>query len=97
MTISRSGLLKGMLLAGLLHTAAIAAADTVEVCHIPPGDPESAEPLLLPPPAAEAHLGHGDVPGPCGFAGPNLTSLGTLVLLTAGWAGVRWSRRPRKA
>lgn len=38
--------------------------DKVAVCH-KPGTP-AQKTLFLPPPAARAHMGHGDTPGACG-------------------------------
>lgn len=43
-----------------LGTVAVARAEVVSICHVPPGDPESARVLTVGGPALGAHLGHGD-------------------------------------
>ena len=42
----------------------------VEICHIPPGNPDSAHTICVSANAVEAHLAHGDQLGPCGTSGP---------------------------
>jgi cysteine-rich repeat protein len=42
----------------------------VTICHIPRGNPSKATTKTLPPKAAEAHLRHGDVRGPCESSSP---------------------------
>ena len=40
--------------------------ECVLVCHIPPGNPSNARTICVGGRAVDAHLGHGDTPGPCG-------------------------------
>jgi hypothetical protein len=40
-------------------------AGKVEVCHVPPGNPERAHTIVVGAPALEAHLAHGDQVGTC--------------------------------
>jgi hypothetical protein len=40
-------------------------AGPVTVCHIPPGDPDNADTIIVDGPAVDGHLGHGDTLGPC--------------------------------
>ncbi len=42
-----------------------ASEDKVELCHIPPGNPENAHTIMVAPAAVAAHLAHGDYLGPC--------------------------------
>jgi hypothetical protein len=37
----------------------------VDVCHIPPGNPDNAHTITVGEPAVQAHLNHGDFLGPC--------------------------------
>ncbi len=37
----------------------------VELCHIPPGNPENAHTIRVSENAVPAHLAHGDTLGPC--------------------------------
>ncbi|MHC4081007.1 MAG: hypothetical protein ACYS15_08165 [Planctomycetota bacterium] len=37
----------------------------VEICHVPPGNPDNAHMIIVSPWAVPAHLAHGDVLGPC--------------------------------
>ncbi|MHC4696103.1 MAG: thrombospondin type 3 repeat-containing protein, partial [Planctomycetota bacterium] len=39
--------------------------DGVELCHIPPGEPENRHTITVGSPAVDAHLAHGDYLGPC--------------------------------
>lgn len=39
----------------------------VEVCHIPPGNPDNAHTICISPNAVETHLAHGDHLGACGI------------------------------
>ncbi len=39
--------------------------ETVEVCHVPPGNPSNAHTLTVGAGALPAHLAHGDTEGPC--------------------------------
>ncbi len=38
----------------------------IEICHIPPGNPDNAHTINIGKPAVIAHLSHGDVGGACG-------------------------------
>lgn len=38
----------------------------IQVCHVPPGNPENSHDKVLPLSAIKAHLGHGDYLGLCG-------------------------------
>lgn len=40
----------------------------VQICHVPPGNPENSHDKVLPLAAIQAHLGHGDYLGLCGAA-----------------------------
>ena len=40
-------------------------AQKVEICHIPPGNPENAHTISVNINALQAHLNHGDYEGPC--------------------------------
>lgn len=40
-------------------------ADKVEICHSPPGNPDNKHTISVGSSALSAHLGHGDVEGPC--------------------------------
>ncbi len=42
----------------------------VEVCHIPPGNPDNAHTIVISESALQAHLDHGDHVGPCESAPP---------------------------
>jgi hypothetical protein len=39
--------------------------ETVQICHIPPGNPENAHTITVGADAVAAHLAHGDSLGPC--------------------------------
>jgi hypothetical protein len=39
--------------------------DKVTICHYPPGNPDNAHTITLSEDALEAHIAHGDAPGPC--------------------------------
>lgn len=41
------------------------AAETVTLCHVPPGNPDAAHTVSVGAPAVPAHLAHGDVEGAC--------------------------------
>ena len=43
----------------------LAGEDRVELCHIPPGDPENLHTITVGASAVGAHLAHGDYLGPC--------------------------------
>lgn len=43
----------------------IANAQKVDVCHIPPGNPDNAHTISINSNAVDAHLAHGDYLGPC--------------------------------
>src|SRR5262245_1649837 len=50
----------------LLPVLAVAAPKGTEtICHVPPGDAENAHTLVVSAAALPAHLGHGDLLGPC--------------------------------
>jgi hypothetical protein len=46
-------------------SAAWAGADKVQVCHIPPGNPDNFHTISVSQNALQAHLDHGDLSGPC--------------------------------
>jgi hypothetical protein len=61
--------LSALLLLGLVAFAApalAAPAPKVEVCHIPPGNPDNFHTIVVSEKALKAHLGHDDFLGPCG-------------------------------
>jgi len=37
----------------------------VEMCHVPPGNPDNAHTICIGAAAVDAHVGHGDHPGSC--------------------------------
>lgn len=53
-------------IAGLFAPGAAAGQAKVDVCHIPPGNPDNARTLTISENALAAHLDHGDHVGPCG-------------------------------
>lgn len=53
----------GFLLLG--PSVAPAGNAKVEVCHIPPGNPDNFHTITISENALPAHLAHGDLPGPC--------------------------------
>ena len=52
-------------IAGFYIPGAIAQGAKVDVCHIPPGNPDNAHTITISENALEAHLDHGDHLGPC--------------------------------
>lgn len=54
-----------LLIALLIPLGASAQVSKVEVCHIPGNDPAKARTLEISANALDAHLAHGDIPGPC--------------------------------
>lgn len=62
-----------ILLVALAFGAAAAFADSdgkVDICHIPPGNPDNAHTINVSVHAVPAHLAHGDTLGECGSGGP---------------------------
>lgn len=55
-------------IAGFHISGALAEEAKVDVCHVPPGNPENAQTLTISESALGAHLEHGDVAGACGSA-----------------------------
>jgi len=53
----------GRLLPG--YMSAIAGAEKVSICHIPPENPSNAHTLSIAPAAVDAHMDHGDYTGEC--------------------------------
>lgn len=56
----------------LLLIASLASSQTfamgvprIEICHVPPDDPETARTIIISEKAYEAHINHGDFDGPC--------------------------------
>lgn len=49
----------------------------VDLCHIPPGNPENAHVISVGNPAYDAHLAHGDTPAPC--PGASSSSSGATI------------------
>jgi hypothetical protein len=65
MATKTSWMVRGALaltVAGGLFTSqpARAGEEKVEICHIPPGNPENAHAIYVGAPAVPAHLAHGD-------------------------------------
>jgi hypothetical protein len=58
----------GFYLPGAIAGEKKAGAEKVEVCHIPPGNPDNAHTIVISENAVRAHLDHGDVLGPCDSA-----------------------------
>jgi len=69
------------------------AAQKVNVCHIPGGNPDNAHEIQVSGNAVNAHLGHGDVLGSCVGVAPTETSAAVFVVLLAGLAGWGLLRR----
>ena len=44
---------------------AAAAPDRVDICHIPPGEPDNVHTITISESALQTHLDHGDTLGPC--------------------------------
>ena len=68
MNSTRTAVLFGLFWAAItaFHTpAAMAQEPKVEICHLPPGNPENAQTLTISQSALEAHLAHGDRQGAC--------------------------------
>ena len=73
--LTSTAVLTPVLLAMLLTTERILAqesngqgngnAQTIEICHIPTGNPENAHTINVSVNALDAHLAHGDYLGPC--------------------------------
>lgn len=57
-------------IAGFHAAVAIAGEAKVDVCHIPPGNPDNAHTITVSENAVSAHLDHGDFVGPCNSAQP---------------------------
>lgn len=53
-------------IAGLFVPVAVAGQAKVDVCHIPPGNPDNAHTITISENALSAHLDHGDHVGACG-------------------------------
>ena len=47
--------------------ARAARPEQIQICHIPPGNPEKARTIMVDDHALPAHLAHGDYFGPCGL------------------------------
>ncbi|MBI4705757.1 MAG: hypothetical protein HY744_32085, partial [Deltaproteobacteria bacterium] len=62
----------------------------VEICHVPPGKPGEAHTIEVGGSALQAHLGHGDLLGPCVAARLWAVELKTHRTLQVG----RWLRHP---
>src|SRR5262245_15632118 len=62
------GILTGLLTAALVWGAPARGPNKVCLCHIPPGNPDNAHTICVGPPAARAHLHHGDTLGECPVA-----------------------------
>jgi hypothetical protein len=45
----------------------------VTICHCPPGSPQNNQTMTVGQTAAQAHLAHGDIIGPCPTVQPNGT------------------------
>lgn len=52
-------------IAGLLVAGAVAGQAKVDVCHIPPGNPDNVRTITISESALSAHLDHGDHLGAC--------------------------------
>lgn len=62
---ARLPVLFGVCFLALPMSAALAATVKVDVCHIPPGNPDNAHTITISERAVEAHLDHGDQVGEC--------------------------------
>jgi hypothetical protein len=52
-------------IAGFYVSGAVAAGTKVDVCHVPPGNPDNAHTITISENAVSAHLDHGDRIGAC--------------------------------
>jgi hypothetical protein len=50
---------------GLMSAGTVFAGAKVDVCHLPPGNPENFHTITISENALSAHLGHGDFEGAC--------------------------------
>jgi len=58
--------LSALLFVLLFCSTALAGASKIEICHIPPDDPENAHTISIRDKAMNAHMNHGDFDGDCG-------------------------------
>jgi len=49
----------------LTGVASMARQQKVDICHVPPGNPDNAHTINVAEPAVDAHLAHGDFVGTC--------------------------------
>lgn len=54
-----------LLLVLLFSSTVFAGSPKVEVCHVPPGNPDNFHTIKISEKALGKHLGHGDLAGPC--------------------------------
>jgi hypothetical protein len=52
-------------IAGFYVSGAMAEGAKVDVCHVPPGNPDNAHTITISENALDAHLDHGDLAGAC--------------------------------
>ena len=64
-TIGMSVAIAFTVVLGGLSAGTVFAGTKVEVCHRPPGDPDNFQTIIISDNALDAHLGHGDLQGPC--------------------------------
>ena len=68
MNTTHASLLFGLIWTAItaFHAPAVMAQEPkVEICHLPPGNPENAQTLTISESALETHLAHGDRKGAC--------------------------------
>lgn len=71
------------LLFALLVLAAPGWAAKVQVCHVPPGNPSNFHTITISDNALPAHLGHGDLAGPCSASCSQLCNDGNACTVDA--------------
>ena len=62
---------------------AVQAGSKVQVCHIPPGNPDNFHTITVNENALQAHLGHGDLPGSCSANADALCNDGNACTIDA--------------
>ena len=71
-----------ILLGGIVSNTVMAAkVPKIDVCHIPPGNPESIHTIQISENALPAHLAHGDILGSCNAACDELCSDGNACTI----------------
>jgi hypothetical protein len=75
----------------MLPGAALAKHHKVDICHVPPGNPDNAHTISVSVHAVPAHLAHGDYLGECGVG---TALIGDTVWLDCNLDGTQASGEP---